>query len=36
MVFDDQQREQITWSAEEVERVAELPRVSFSRERMEA
>jgi hypothetical protein len=36
VVFDDQQREQIAWSAGEVERVAELPRVSFSRDRMEA
>ena len=35
VVFDDQEREQIAWSAEEVERVAELPRVSFSRDRME-
>lgn len=36
VVFDDQQREQIAWSAQEVERIAELPRVSFSRDRMEA
>ena len=35
LVFDDQVREQIAWSAEEVERVAELPRVSFSRDQME-
>jgi hypothetical protein len=35
VVFDDQQREQIAWSAEEVERVVDLPRVSFSRDRME-
>lgn len=35
VVFDDQEREQIAWSAEEIERVAELPRVSFSRDRME-
>jgi len=36
VVFDDQQREQIAWIADEAERVAELPRVSFSRDRMEA
>jgi len=35
VVFDDQQREQISWSAEDIERVAELPRVSFSRQRLE-
>jgi hypothetical protein len=35
VVFDDQQREQIAWSAEDIERVAELPRVSFSRQRLE-
>jgi hypothetical protein len=35
VVFDDQQREHIAWIAEEVERVAELPRVSFTRQRLE-
>jgi hypothetical protein len=35
VVFDDQQREQIAWSAEDIERIAELPRVSFSRQRLE-
>ena len=35
VVFDDQQREQIAWSTEDIERVAELPRVSFSRQRLE-
>ena len=35
IVFDDQQRERIAWSTEEVERVADLPRVSFSRDRTE-
>jgi Protein of unknown function (DUF3375) len=35
VVFDEQHREQIGWSADEVERVAELPRVNFSRDRTE-
>jgi hypothetical protein len=35
VVFDDLRREHIAWSAEDVERVAELPRVSFSRDRSE-
>ena len=35
VVFDEQQREQIAWRADEVERVAELPRVNFSRDRSE-
>jgi hypothetical protein len=36
VVFDEERREQVAWSAEEVEKVAELPRVSFSRDRTEA
>jgi hypothetical protein len=35
VVFDEHQREQVVWSADEVDRVAELPRVSFSRYRSE-
>lgn len=35
VVFDEQQREQVAWSADDVDRVAELPRVSFSRNRSE-
>lgn len=36
VVFDDHHREQVAWNADEVERVAELPRVSFTRDRTEA
>lgn len=37
VVFDGEHREQLSWSAkdEEVERVADLPRVSFTRDRAE-
>ena len=37
VIFDGQHREQVSWCAddEEVERVAELPRVSFTRDRAE-
>jgi hypothetical protein len=35
VVFDEQQREQVAWSDDEVDRVAELPRVSFARNRSE-
>ncbi|MCU1495503.1 MAG: Protein of uncharacterized function [Acidimicrobiaceae bacterium] len=33
VVFDESRRERIEWSAEEVDRIAELPRVDFSRTR---
>jgi hypothetical protein len=36
VVFDEAQREQVGWQSEGVERVAELPRVTFSRNRSEA
>jgi hypothetical protein len=36
VVYDGQHREQVAWSADEVARVAELPRVSFTRDRTEA
>jgi hypothetical protein len=37
VVFDEEHREQVSWSAEddEVERVADLPRVSYTRARAE-
>jgi hypothetical protein len=36
VVFDEERRDQIRWSAGEVERVADLPAVSFSRDRSES
>jgi hypothetical protein len=38
VVFDGEHREQVSWSAEdeEVERVADMPRVSFTRGRAES
>ncbi len=35
VIFDEECRERIEWSADEVERVADLPRVNFSRDRSE-
>jgi hypothetical protein len=35
VVFDPDNREQIGWSDGELERVADLPRVSFSRQSLE-
>jgi hypothetical protein len=35
VVFDDERHEQIQWSTGEVERAADLPAVSFSRDRSE-
>jgi hypothetical protein len=36
VVFDEERRDQIRWNAGEVERVADLPAVSFSRDRSES
>lgn len=36
VVFDPEQRERVSWTVEEIERVAELPRVSFARAREES
>ncbi|MGH9071714.1 MAG: DUF3375 family protein, partial [Acidimicrobiales bacterium] len=33
VVFDEEYREQITWSTDDADRVADLPQVSFSRDR---
>jgi hypothetical protein len=35
VIFDEERRERIEWSAADVERVADLPRVNFSRDRSE-
>ncbi len=35
MIFDEERRERIEWSAADVERVADLPRVNFSRDQSE-
>jgi hypothetical protein len=36
VVFDEERRDQIRWNAGEVERVADLPAVSFSRDHSES
>lgn len=36
VVFDELQRQRIGWKSDEVERVAELPKVNFSRDRSDA
>jgi hypothetical protein len=33
VVFDEERRERIEWCAEDVDRIAELPRVNFTRAR---
>ena len=35
VIFDEERRERIEWSAADVERVADLPRVNFSRDQSE-
>nr|MDQ6947026.1 DUF3375 domain-containing protein [Actinomycetota bacterium] len=35
VVFDEEHREQIAWNTDGTDRVAELPQVSFSRDRSE-
>jgi hypothetical protein len=32
VIFDEDRRERIEWSASDVERVADLPQVNFSRD----
>jgi hypothetical protein len=36
VIFDDDRRERIEWSTADVQRVADLPRVNFSRDRSES
>jgi hypothetical protein len=35
VIFDEDRRERIEWSASDVERVADLPQVNFSRDQSE-